>query len=101
MAFIIAMMALKGLKSGPSSAPAGALALAGSGGALALGAGAANPNMMVAESAPAIAAAPPRPAPPPITFPTADTQIRDKVISTVEQSPDAAARLLKTWIKEG
>lgn len=38
---------------------------------------------------------------PQITFPQADTQVRDRVVQTVEKDPDAAARLVKSWIKEG
>ncbi|HYV99733.1 MAG TPA: flagellar basal-body MS-ring/collar protein FliF [Gemmatimonadaceae bacterium] len=43
----------------------------------------------------------PRPAPPRLHFPQADTQVRDRVVATVEHDPDGAARLVKSWIKEG
>jgi flagellar biosynthesis/type III secretory pathway M-ring protein FliF/YscJ len=34
-------------------------------------------------------------------FPEANTEIRDKVVSTVSHNPDSAARLVKSWIKDG
>lgn len=43
---------------------------------------------------------PSAPAPPRIEFPQADTQVRDRVVQTVEKDPDAAARLVKSWIKD-
>ena len=30
----------------------------------------------------------------------ADTQIRDRVVQTVDENPDAAARLVKSWLKD-
>ncbi len=36
----------------------------------------------------------------PIVLPTANTEVRDKVASTVDQNPDVAARLVKSWLKE-
>ncbi len=33
-------------------------------------------------------------------FPEADTELRDKVVATVSKDPDSAARLIKTWMKE-
>ena len=41
------------------------------------------------------------PAAPKFVFPEANTEIRDKVVSTVAQNPDSAARLVKSWIKDG
>jgi flagellar M-ring protein FliF len=43
------------------------------------------------------------PAPPraPIIFPSANTEVRDKVSATVDQNPDVAARLVKSWLKDG
>jgi len=41
------------------------------------------------------------PARPPIIFPAANTEVRDKVSSTVDQNPDVAARLVKSWLKDG
>ncbi len=38
---------------------------------------------------------------PAYSFPVADTQIRDRVIQSVDENPDAAARLVKAWMKEG
>ena len=36
----------------------------------------------------------------PIILPTANTEVRDKVASTVDGNPDMAARLVKSWLKE-
>jgi flagellar biosynthesis/type III secretory pathway M-ring protein FliF/YscJ len=33
-------------------------------------------------------------------FREADTEIRDKVVSTVVDHPEAAARLVKAWLKD-
>jgi hypothetical protein len=54
----------------------------------------------VSHGAPAvqIPAVPPTPR---YNFRPADTQVRDKVITTVDENPDNAARLVKAWIKEG
>ena len=41
--------------------------------------------------------APPRA---PIIFPSANTEVRDKVSASVDQNPDVAARLVKSWLKE-
>jgi len=59
--------------------------------------------------APALAAAPtmrePAPPSPPrepkLRIRPADTEVRDKVIETVERDPDNAIRLVKAWMKEG
>lgn len=72
----------------------------------ALAAGAAGANATATIPASATDEPPPAPAPsfrplPQITFPQADTQVRDRVVQTVEKDPDAAARLVKSWIKEG
>jgi len=48
-----------------------------------------------------MARAPQLPAAPRFTFRSADTEVRDKVIATVDENPDGAARLVKAWIKEG
>jgi flagellar M-ring protein FliF len=61
----------------------------------ALGAGTPEAAMSAPSPAPAL-----RPVPQ-IAFPQADTQVRDRVVQTVEKDPDAAARLVKSWIKEG
>ncbi len=42
-------------------------------------------------------AAPPRA---PIIFPSANTEVRDKVSQSVDQNPDVAARLVKSWLKD-
>jgi flagellar M-ring protein FliF len=90
---IVAFMTLRALRSGPTTAlPSASMALA----TVPSSAGSVQP---VSQAAPApVVRAPP---PPKMVFPEADTQVRDKVISTVEQDPDAAARLVKAWIKEG
>jgi flagellar M-ring protein FliF len=101
---LIALFTLSALRAPSASASrapaalaagvAGVASVAGAapGGAAALGAGAPEPS---AVAAPAV-----RPIPQ-ITFPQADTQVRDRVVQTVEKDPDAAARLVKSWIKEG
>jgi flagellar M-ring protein FliF len=58
------------------------------------------PAPVASTPAPAVIVAPPRPQAR-IEFSQADTQVRDKVLSTVQQNPDAAVRLVKSWIKEG
>jgi len=37
----------------------------------------------------------------PIVFPSANTEVRDKVSATIDQNPDVAARLVKSWLKDG
>jgi flagellar biosynthesis/type III secretory pathway M-ring protein FliF/YscJ len=94
---IIALIALKTLKSPPPAA-AGAgtpqLAYAGSFPALPAPSGGSSATATQA----AIPAPPPRP---PIQFPTANTEVRDKVAASVDQNPDVAARLVKSWLKDG
>lgn len=94
LAFVIALLALKSLKATPA-APA-QLAYAGAMPALTAGAshqGAINvaaPREFVQQAPRA-----------PINFPTANTEVRDKVIASVDQNPDVAARLVKSWLKDG
>jgi flagellar M-ring protein FliF len=102
-AIIIALVALRSLKTPAGSGTTGTPQLAYAGGAPALSSGAA------AQQAPAItfasaerpaiefAQAAPRA---PIIFPTANTEVRDKVSQSVDQNPDVAARLVKSWLKD-
>jgi flagellar M-ring protein FliF len=60
-----------------------------------------SPAMISAAPAAAPAMAAPMPAAPRIEFAPADTQVRDKVVATVQENPDTALRLVKAWIKEG
>ena len=84
LAFGMGMMALRSLRTPPVKAASATLTLA------------------PAEPAPALVrAAPPRSADlPSYSFPIADTQIRDRVVQTVDENPDAAARLVKSWLKD-
>ena len=72
----------------------GALAVSGAH-MLTAGAGAPAQSMSVVPAPRVI------PASPKFVFPEANTEIRDKVVSTVSQNPDSAARLVKSWIKDG
>ncbi|NBW64199.1 hypothetical protein EBR44_00285, partial [bacterium] len=84
LAFGMGMMALRSLRTPPLKAASATLTLA------------------PAEPAPTLVrAAPPRSADlPSYSFPIADTQIRDRVVQTVDENPDAAARLVKSWLKD-
>ncbi|MBI2406726.1 MAG: flagellar M-ring protein FliF [Gemmatimonadetes bacterium] len=53
-----------------------------------------------ASAASLAAAAAPKSNAPRFAFREADTEIRDKVVSTVVEHPEAAARLVKAWLKE-
>lgn len=86
---LIGFLTLNALRA---PAPAAAAALAGGGSAASLPA--------APSAAPTLSVPAPRPPAPRIHFPEADTQVRDRVVSTVEKDPDAAARLVKSWIKE-
>jgi len=77
-------------------------ALSAGGPPLALGAGdagASYPSGALSAGGASAPAIPARPAPR-ISFKEADTQVRDRVVQTVEKDPDSAARLVKSWIKE-
>jgi len=83
LAFGMGMMALRSLRA-TTGQPALTLALA-----------AAEP------AAPALVRQAPRALDlPSYSFPIADTQIRDRVVQTVDENPDAAARLVKSWLKD-
>jgi flagellar M-ring protein FliF len=88
-AIAIAFMALKSLKAAAPAAPVATMALAAPAPAVALAAG---PPPMVAM--PAI------PQPQPFVLPAAVPGVRDAVAASVESDPDAAARVLKSWIAE-
>ena len=94
LAFVIALLALKSLKTTPA-APA---QLAYSGAMPALTAGTPHHGAMHAASPREFVQQAPRA---PINFPTANTEVRDKVIASVDQNPDVAARLVKSWLKDG
>jgi flagellar M-ring protein FliF len=91
---LIGVLTLNALRA-PVATPAAALA---SGGATPAG---ALPATASAATASRATVAAPRPPAPRIEFPEADTQVRDRVVQTVDKDPDAAARLVKSWIKEG
>jgi flagellar M-ring protein FliF len=96
MAFALALITMRSLKSRGTSSLAlpGAIAVS-SANMLPAGAPAASSSMSVVPAPRAI------PAAPKFVFPEANTEIRDKVVSTVSQNPDSAARLVKSWIKDG
>lgn len=84
---------------GPATATATASLSAGSM-PLSLASGAdAAPVGALASTAAAVPAMPARAAQR-MSFPEADTQVRDRVVQTVEKDPDSAARLVKSWIKD-
>jgi flagellar M-ring protein FliF len=88
LAFIVALLALRPLRAGTASRAPDRLAAA--------------PAPAAALPAPAAASpmqVPRPPAEPKFVFPEANTEIRDRVLATVSQNPDNAARLVKTWIK--
>ncbi len=96
LAFSLALFTMRTLRSRGASSLAlpGAIAMSS---ANMLPAGApASPTSPVVVPAPRAI-----PAPPKFVFPEANTEIRDKVVSTVSQNPDSAARLVKSWIKDG
>lgn len=97
LAFALALLAIRAMRAMPH--PQRALMLAGE----AAGASLASPQESYGQVSPHAPAAqiPATPPPPRFNFRPADTQVRDKVITTVDENPDNAARLVKAWIKEG
>jgi flagellar biosynthesis/type III secretory pathway M-ring protein FliF/YscJ len=100
LAFALALLAIRAVRTMPQ--PQATLALASGSTGTSIGA----PNTAahefpapVSHRAPVeLPVAPPTPR---YNFRPADTQVRDKVITTVDENPDNAARLVKAWIKEG
>lgn len=82
-AFVLAVMALGSLRRGASQVAAALPAAGLSAGALS--AGVAQPVLARQASK--------------LNLRPADTEVRDRVVETVQQNPEAAARLMKTWIK--
>ena len=100
LAFVLALLAMRTVRTTPShgaSAPR-ALAAGAPGGALRAPPPDAHAASLVLGT-PTVPAVPPPPANPRF-FPSADTQVRDKVVATVDENPDNAARLVKAWLKE-
>jgi flagellar M-ring protein FliF len=101
LAFAVALVALRSLRPASTPAPAVAPALAPGSGALpAIAAGAtadAPPALDTPASSgvPAISASSSTPT---IVLPSSPT--RDRVAATVEQHPEVAARLVRSWLKE-
>jgi flagellar M-ring protein FliF len=86
-AFVIAFMAIKTLKAGPSqpmvaSLPSGM-----------------NANALMAQQM-QMTPMPTMPAPQPYVLPASTPGVREQVIAGVERDPDAAARVLKSWMAE-
>ncbi len=94
-AIIIALLALKSLKAPVGMMPQQQLAYSGA--LPALTGQVQQPGMPAVQSHPTFAQAPPRA---PIVFPSANTEVRDRVIASVDQNPDVAARLVKSWLKD-
>lgn len=89
-AFVLGLLTLRAVRSVPQSRPV----IAGT-----LRAGPSNLPATLPASVTAMVSSPA--APPRHNFRSADTQVRDKVIATVDENPEGAARLVKAWIKEG
>ncbi|MBI3568650.1 MAG: flagellar M-ring protein FliF [Gemmatimonadetes bacterium] len=90
LAFVLALGAMRTLRTkGPL--------VAGAQPQLAIAGGAAAMPAMAPAQPPAQLRAP---GPSRFEFPEADTELRDKVVATVSKDPDGAARLLKSWIKD-
>lgn len=94
---MVALLTLNTLR-GPTTVVAGSLAAGSAAPALAA-AGSAAPALSAGGSANTVPAPAPRQVAR-IEFPEADTQVRDRVVMTVEKDPDSAARLVKSWIKD-
>jgi len=96
LAFVLAIFTMRSLKTRSASSLAlpGAIAMS-SANMLPASAPVSSASMAVVPAPRAI------PAPPKFVFPEANTEIRDKVVSTVSTNPDSAARLVKSWIKDG
>jgi flagellar M-ring protein FliF len=88
VAFILALVTMRSLKQ---PLPAAQVAQP------ALGIGGTQVQLPPAAAA-AVAAMPPRQ--PRLEITPADTEVRDKVVETVTKDPEAAVRLVKSWIKE-
>lgn len=86
---IIGFLTINALKAPVSGGPALATAGASDG----------NPSLPASTGGSSVAVATSRPVSK-ISFPAADTQVRDRVVQTVEKDPDVAARLVKSWMKE-
>ncbi|MHB1298130.1 MAG: flagellar basal-body MS-ring/collar protein FliF [Gemmatimonadaceae bacterium] len=96
---LVGVLTLRALRV-PAQATAQAAITAGAGAAAAGAVAGGVPTLAASPAAPTVTIPAPRPAPR-IHFASADTQVRDRVVQTVEQNPDSAARLVKSWIKEG
>ena len=84
-AFALALMAMRALKNG-TIAPGALQQIAATSGA---------------SSSASVLQIPAQSAASKYVFRPADTDLRDRVVATVDQNPDAAARLVKAWVKEG
>ena len=96
LAFVVALIAIRSLKAGVAPAPAlaaGSAASLPAGVTATLSAGATGPAAAAVLPAPRPAAEP-RP-PHPVTV------LREQILTGVEQNPDVAARLVRSWMREG
>ena len=99
MAFAVALLAIRALKPAAATAATPALAAAGAAGALPAGAAAALAGGVLAPDAlpaPAVPQREPREPRPP----SAAALLRDEIMEGVEQNPDLAVRLVRSWMKE-
>ena len=92
LAFVVAVMAIRAIKAAPALGPGTTPTLAAAGANASLAAGTAS-----AQPAPP---APPRPAVLEPRAPTNTALLRDQVLTGVDQSPDVAVRLVRSWMKE-
>lgn len=97
LAFVLALFTMRALKTrgGSTLALPSAIAMGGAN-MLPAGPPVPAPQTAVVPAPRVIPASPPK-----FVFPEANTEIRDKVVSTVSHNPDSAARLVKSWIKDG
>ena len=92
LAFVVALMAIRAVKSVPAL---------GAGQTPALAAAATNASLPAGSTgAQSAAPAPPRPAVLEPRAPTNTALLRDQVLTGVDQSPDVAVRLVRSWMKE-
>ncbi|MHB1310458.1 MAG: flagellar basal-body MS-ring/collar protein FliF [Gemmatimonadaceae bacterium] len=95
LAFTLALLAIRAMRGMPTDARL----MAASGGIAGALRAPGQEHPQAAMMAPLAQASVGSPPPPRYNFRAADTQVRDKVIATVDDNPDNAARLVKAWIK--
>ena len=114
---VVAILVLRALKPAGALAPSTQLALAGAGGPMALGAAShdamyaahghaqpamapgADPATLQAPN-PAVLIANPAAGKPQVVLREAENPLRDQAVATVEQRPEAAVRVIRSWLKD-